>query len=204
MVGALPQCGGFTSSATALRIAGGGPGAGDFLCSPKESHQRKGFPGSPPLPRNLVWCPCAARPARRSAQLAHRSRYSKHIRREITAETHGYARLAQCSPETPGWSALLGGEQGPQDQDPSLLHCVTSSPGLAPSSLGSRRQDAKTPRNTRTIINRQARQEKPGTRIAVLAYHMRRRQGPKGCFRHCAGDIANSRLNARANAASDS
>ena len=34
---------------------------GDFLCSPKESHQRKGFPGSPPLPRNLVWCPCAAR-----------------------------------------------------------------------------------------------------------------------------------------------
>jgi len=29
-----------------------------------------------------------------------------------------YARLAQCSTETPGRSALLGGEQGPRTQRP--------------------------------------------------------------------------------------
>jgi hypothetical protein len=112
-------CLGTFEPATASPHAGGGPGAGDFLCSPKESHQRKGNPRFAATTRNLVWCPCAAQPAWRSAQLAHRSRNSKHIRREITAETQGYARLAQCSPETPGWSALLGGEQGPRDQKPS-------------------------------------------------------------------------------------
>src|SRR5262249_8465742 len=29
-------------------------GPGHFLCSPKESNQRKGIPGAPPLPRKLV------------------------------------------------------------------------------------------------------------------------------------------------------
>ncbi len=35
------------------------------------SNQRKGIPGSPPLPRTLVAVPCAARPARRPAQLTY-------------------------------------------------------------------------------------------------------------------------------------
>jgi len=116
-----------SNPATPSPIAGGRPRVPvTFFAPPKKVTKERGIPGSPPLPRNLVRCPCAARPARRSAQLAHRSRYSKHFRREITAETHGYARLAQCSPETPGWSALLGGEQGPQQRNRSIeLQAVT-------------------------------------------------------------------------------
>jgi len=45
----------------------------------------------------------------------------------MSAVWRAYARLAQCSPETPGWSALLGGEQGPQDQDPSLRQRASAS-----------------------------------------------------------------------------
>jgi len=80
-----------------VHIRGAAPGAGDFLCSPKESHQRKGFPGSPPPPRDLVRYPCATRPARRFAQLAHHTRYCIRIRREFPAILRVYAKLAQCS-----------------------------------------------------------------------------------------------------------
>ena len=37
--------------------------------------------------------------------------------RDVLAELARHARLAQCSPETPGRSALLGGSQGPQQHE---------------------------------------------------------------------------------------
>jgi hypothetical protein len=85
-----------------------------FFAPPKKVTKERGIPGSPPLPRFLVRYPCAARPARRSAQLAHRLDSCRFLRRELLTFHSSFTRLAQCSPEFPGRSALLGGEQGPQ------------------------------------------------------------------------------------------
>ena len=52
-----------------------------FFAPPKKVTKERGIPGSPPLPRFLVRYPCAARPARRSAQLAHRLDSCRFIRR---------------------------------------------------------------------------------------------------------------------------
>ena len=80
---------------------GAAPGAGGFLCSPKESHQRKGnprFAAATSFPRAV---PCATRSGRAAAQLAHRRRNCTRIRREVPTRNHMHTRLAQCSPTTP-------------------------------------------------------------------------------------------------------
>jgi len=106
-------------------FAGGRPRAPvPFFAPPKKGTKERGIPGSPRKigDRPDVWVcprfffPCAARPARRSAQLAHRLDSFRLIGREFPAIQRVYARLAQCSTETPGRSALLGGSQGPQDR----------------------------------------------------------------------------------------
>ena len=51
---------------------------------------------------SLSGVPCAARSARRSAQLAHRLRDYPLIGRDISVGLDNYTRLTQCSPETPG------------------------------------------------------------------------------------------------------
>ena len=48
----------------------GGSGPGYFLLlAHRESNQREGRPGSPPLPRKLVAVPCAARQSGAAAEL---------------------------------------------------------------------------------------------------------------------------------------
>ena len=47
-------------------------GPGDSLCSPKESHQRKGIPGSAPLPRKLAAVTLRCSPRSAAAQLTDR------------------------------------------------------------------------------------------------------------------------------------
>ena len=59
------------------------------------------FPGSPPLPRDLVRYPCAARQDGAPAQLAHWLPYCKCIRRAFPTSRHTPSRLAQCSATSP-------------------------------------------------------------------------------------------------------
>ena len=73
------------------------------LLAQSESHQRERAPrfAAENRDRPEVWVcpgfsvPCATRPARRFAQLAHRRRYCKCIRREFSAIQRVYSKLAQ-------------------------------------------------------------------------------------------------------------
>jgi len=101
-------------------------GPGYFLCSPKESNQRKEFPGSPrkigdwPAVRVCPWFSfplrCSTKPAVCATREPSAPIHTDQI--DIAIATRTTFQLAQCSTETPAWSALLGGSQGPQDQKP--------------------------------------------------------------------------------------
>jgi hypothetical protein len=82
-----------------------GPLAGpsDFLCSPKESHQRKGIPGSSPLPRELVAVPPVLldrpggpRNSRKGSTLTSRSGAN------LLTLQPALSQLTQSAPDRPG------------------------------------------------------------------------------------------------------
>ena len=104
----------------------------DFLCSPKESHQRKGLPGSPPLPRKLVAVspvlldrPGSLRNSRTNSTLADSSganflRFRRRVPNSPSARPKPRADLC-CS----------GGEQGPRKNTEDKLRAFES--GALPS-----------------------------------------------------------------------
>ena len=99
------------------------------LLAQRESHQRERAPRSPPLPRELVAVtPCAARWARRSAELAHRPHSCKHLRRELASLNQPLGRLTQSSPETPGHLRCSGGSQGIPTPESRKFGCISVIP----------------------------------------------------------------------------